>query len=81
MKDHLESAHIARKDSNLSLRDIETRAGQARVSELCDCGYRLYYDSTTWARLYLESLVGRNQIINYFKQIPPALARFFFRHV
>ena len=30
----------------------------------------LYYDTGAWAGLYLESLVGRKQLINYYKQIP-----------
>ena len=50
---------------------LDPRKGQARVQKICDgCGGMLYYDTGAWAGLYLESLVGRKQLINYYKQIP-----------
>ena len=71
MREYLESARRVRNDFKLSLRDVETRKGQARVQKICDgCGGMLYYDTGAWAGLYLESLVGREQLINYYKQIP-----------
>jgi hypothetical protein len=72
MKENLESARWIKKTHGLTLKDVETRKGQERVNKICDgCGGRLYYDTATWAMLYLESLVGENKLIKkYYPQIP-----------
>ena len=72
MKENLDSARWVRKTHGLTLKDVETRKGQARVNKICDgCGGRLYYDTAAWAMLYLESLVGENKLIKkYYPQIP-----------
>ena len=45
MKENLESARWIKKTHGLTLKDVETRQGQARVNKICDgCGGRLYYD-------------------------------------
>ena len=72
MKENLESARWIKKTHGLTLKDVATRQGQARVNKICDgCGGRLYYDTAAWAMLYLESLVGEDKLIKkYYPQIP-----------
>lgn len=72
MKENLVSARWIKKTHGLTLKDVATRQGQARVNKICDgCGGRLYYDTAAWAMLYLESLVGEDKLIKkYYPQIP-----------
>ena len=70
MKENLLAAKNVRSDWGLSLRDVETRDGQARVRELCDCGGMLYYETGTWATAWL---VNRSSVdaflFDYFPRL------------
>ncbi len=70
MVENLLSAKKVRSEWGVSLRDVETRDGQARVRELCDCGGMLYYETGTWATAWL---VNRSSIdaflVDYFPRL------------
>ena len=70
MKENLLSARRVRSEWGLSLRDVETRDGQARVRELCDCGGMLYYETGTWATAWLVNRSGVDAFLfDYFPQL------------
>jgi hypothetical protein len=70
MKENLLSARDVREDWGLSLRDVETRAGQAKVRELCDCGGQLYYETGTWAAAFLVNRSSVDEFLfDYFPRL------------
>ena len=70
MVENLLSAKKVRSEWGVSLRDVETRDGQGRVRELCDCGGMLYYETGTWATAWL---VNRSSVdaflFDYFPRL------------
>ena len=70
MKENLLSARDVRSRWGLSLRDVETRDGQAKVRELCDCGGQLYYETGTWAAAWLVNRSGVDEFLfDYFPRL------------
>ncbi|MFL2651090.1 MAG: hypothetical protein ACJ0HE_02775 [Anaerolineales bacterium] len=70
MKRNLLSARDVRSRWGLSLRDVVTRDGQARVRELCDCGGQLYYETGTWAAAWLVNRSGIDEFLfDYFPRL------------
>jgi hypothetical protein len=70
MKQNLLSARDVRSRWGLSLRDVETRDGQAKVRELCDCGGQLYYETGTWAAAWLVNRSSVDEFLfDYFPRL------------
>jgi hypothetical protein len=70
MKENLLSARDVRSSWGLSLRDVETRDGQAKVRELCDCGGQLYYETGTWAAAWLVNRSSADEFLfDYFPRL------------
>ena len=70
MEENLRAAREVRANWGLSLRDVATRDGQARVNELCDCGGNLYYETGTWATAWLVNRSGIDAfLVDYFPRV------------
>ena len=69
MVEALDAAREVRTKGGLSLRDVETRSGQAWVNDLCDCGGQLYYETGQVAIAWLTNRVGRDELIRYYSLV------------
>ena len=70
MVEYLDRAVYIRDKYNVSLKDIETRKGQAAIAASpCDCQGALQYETAVWAALYLQQSGGPKSLEDYYKKL------------